>query len=59
MYVCGQNLSPINLARFNDILPTFDLICVIKLKKIEEPISKMWIRVHGKARSGEKAEHTR
>jgi hypothetical protein len=24
-----------------------------------EPISKMWIRVHGKARIGEKAEHTR
>jgi len=24
-----------------------------------EPISKMWIRAHGKARGGEKAEHTR
>ena len=24
-----------------------------------EPISKMWIRVQGKARVGEKAEHTR
>jgi hypothetical protein len=24
-----------------------------------EPISKMWISVHGKARGGEKAEHTR
>jgi len=24
-----------------------------------EPISKMWIRVQGKARFGEKAQHTR
>ncbi len=24
-----------------------------------EPISKMWIRVQGKARGGEKAQHTR
>jgi hypothetical protein len=24
-----------------------------------KPIYKMWIRVHGKARVGEKAEHTR
>jgi hypothetical protein len=24
-----------------------------------EPISKMWIRIQGKARGGEKAEHTR
>jgi hypothetical protein len=30
------------------------------LKKIRpEPISKEWIRVHGKARDREKAEHTR
>jgi hypothetical protein len=28
-------------------------------RKELEPISKIWIRVQGKARFGEKAEHTR
>jgi hypothetical protein len=29
------------------------------LKPLLEPISKMWIRIHGKARFGKKAEPTR
>ena len=32
---------------------------MVKLSPILEPISKKWIRVQGKARFGEKAEHTR
>ena len=31
----------------------------MKLGETLEPISIMWIRDHGKARFGEKAEHTR
>jgi hypothetical protein len=33
--------------------------CKSTLDQKLESISKMWIRVHGKARIGEKAEHTR
>jgi hypothetical protein len=37
---------------------TFPIATVVP-KSLHEPISKMWIRVQGKARGGSKAEHTR
>jgi hypothetical protein len=37
------------------------LFCVLKFQItfLLEPVSKLWIRVHSKARFGSKAEHTR
>jgi len=34
-------------------------VSISLLATLLELISKMWIRIHGKARFGEKAEHTR
>jgi hypothetical protein len=39
--------------------PSHSVLIAIKALISWGPISKMWIRVHGKARFGEKAQHTR